>query len=650
MHYFDLGNTYFIVGNTINELMKIIDLANACEIVISESLRNKVKNVSFEEKNGVYKYIKGKEILKQSSNGKKREILLKNLPLDVLNKFIPDWLLKRIQIKPYFDFKDGEHRKITFIFLHFSGLNYDKNNKKAEKLLKKFHRVLNETANKYDGWINRLDVYKESERAIIIFGFPNAYEDEEKRAVVFINELMNNSEIKDIKIRAGVNSGFVFVAPLGNEMRREYTIIGDAVNLCARIVASADNGTIVVSEEIYNKTYDLFEYKFLGEKEYKGKKNRIPIFKLINEKESKYKDIKKWIGASEKIVGRKKELEKIKEIIELSSSSKGQILQIVGEPGIGKSRLIEEMIKISIEKDFIVFIGDCISYGSSFSYYPFIDILKDFFSISERDSIEERRKKVLKKTEEVNKDLIEWLPLVGEIMGMKFEETKLTKYLDPKTKKQRINEIIIELIKFESNRKPINIIIEDVHWADSVSMDVINYICRNIENDRILITLVFRNLETKEEFTHKNWANELILKELKSEEIVEIVENLLYIRNIPEDFKKLIVEKSQGNPLYVEELVKSLIEQANITEEKEGWSFKGNIKEIKLPDTIESLILSRIDRLDFRDRNILQVSSVLGKEFEEFLIQGLFEDKKALIKSLQNLQMLDLLKKEKKRR
>lgn len=648
VYYFDLRNTYLIAGNTINELMNIVDIASAGEIVVSESVKKNIKNFSFKEVNGAYKYVKGKISVDKYYGNKEKKFLLNDIPLEMIREFIPEWLFKRIQVKPYFDYKDGEHRKITFLFIHFSGISYDKNKDKGVELLKKFYKILRETTNKYDGWINRLDVYKDSERIIVIFGFPNAYEDEEKRAMIFINDLISNSEIHNIKIRAGVNSGFVFIAPLGNEIRREYTMIGDAVNLCARIAASADNGDIVVTEEIYNKTYDLFEYKFLGEREYKGKKDKIPILKLINKKESQYKGIKRWIGESESIVGRKKEIKKIREIVNAVLGSKGQILCIVGEPGIGKTRLTEEFITICKQNGFGVYLGDCISYGSSFSYYPFIDILLKFFSFTQNDLPETKKEKIKKKCEEVNKELIEWLPLIGEVIGLTFPETKLTKYLDPKIKKQRINEIILEIIKYESNVKPVTIIIEDVHWADSGSMDVINYICRNIEKERIIMALVYRPMETKEEFMGKKWSNELLLKELKNEEILELIENLLNIKNIPEDFKNIIFEKSQGNPFYVEELVKSLIEQGNIIEEKEGWSFKTETKELKLPDTLESLILSRIDRLDFQDRNVLQIASVLGKEFDEFLIQGIYGNKTALNKSLKNLKTLDLLRKEKK--
>lgn len=632
--FIDLKNAYIFCGKTLNKLMKIIDLAGANQIVKGDSL-NIPQNFA------------GYGVKMEKSLDKREDSTInfvsKNI-FDSIKELVPEWILKRITTKPYFDYKDGEHRKLTFLFLHISGLNYSR--QKDRILLNKFYDVLKEIVNNYDGWISRLDVYKDSERIFVIFGYPFSYENLEKRAMFFINEIMNNPKLKHMKIKAGINCGYVFIAPIGNEIRREYTIIGDAVNLCARIASSAEDGAIFVSEDIYNKTYDLFNYKFVGEKEYKGKKEKIRIYKLLSKKEFKQKGLETWIGQSEKIIGREKEIKKIREIIELVSSSNGQILQIIGEAGIGKTRLVEELIKITREKDFYVLVGNCSSFGS-FSYLPFTDILNDIFKISPLDSIEVKKKKIIEKIELIDKEMKEWLPLIGELIGLKFEETKLTKYIDPKTRKQKINELILKIIRFISNTKPVNLIIEDAHWIDSNSLETINYISRNIENDKILLTLSYRPIEKEEEFMNKKYSNRLLLKELSEEEVIELIYNLLHIKDMPEDYKKIVLEKSQKNPFYVEELVKSFIEQGIIIEKEYGWSFQTDIKEINIPDTLESLILSRVDRLDFKDKNLLQIASVIGVEFEEFLFHAVIENEKEMNKSLENLQRLDLLRKTK---
>uniref|UniRef100_A0A7C4YHW9 Adenylate/guanylate cyclase domain-containing protein n=1 Tax=candidate division WOR-3 bacterium TaxID=2052148 RepID=A0A7C4YHW9_UNCW3 len=642
VYFQDLKNEFFLGGKVANYLMEIIDYAEPGEIVVSSEIKNELKDINFEKVKDVWKYTGSKKLLKTEEKIKKTLIE----EIQNIENYIPEWLLKRIELKPYFDYKDGEHRKITIVFLHFSGIPYDENPENAKKLLQSYYEIVKETIEKYDGWISRLDVYKDSERILAVFGFPFAHEDDEKRAVLFTYEIFNRKELKNLNLRGGINSGSVFAAPVGSSLRREYTILGDAVNIAARFAAKAENRTIVVGENIFNKTFSIFDYEFLGEKEYKGKSEKIKTYKLYKKKEIEKKTLTKWISESERIVGREKEIEEIKNSLKISSGGKGRILCIAGEPGIGKSRLVQELIRLSLKEGFYILQGNCISYGSAFSYHPWIDILNDFFNLLPEDSVKTRMEKIKEKTAKVDKKLIDWLPVIGEVMGIPFPETSLTKYIDAKLRKQRVFDIIFDFIKFNAKDKPVALIIEDLHWADTASVELVNYIGRNIENLPIFFTLVYRPLKKKEEFLEKEWTKEIILKELPSEKSIELVENLLGIKDIPDELKKIIINKSQGNPFYIEELVKSLIEQGYIIEEK-GWKFTGDFKSIEIPDTVEAVILSRIDRLKLEDRNVLQVASILGREFDEFLIKGIYPEQKTLKKSLSNLERLDLIKQEK---
>uniref|UniRef100_A0A7C4TBK3 Adenylate/guanylate cyclase domain-containing protein n=1 Tax=candidate division WOR-3 bacterium TaxID=2052148 RepID=A0A7C4TBK3_UNCW3 len=647
VYFQDLGNNFFLSGSSANYLMSMIDLAQPGEIIVSPEVKDGLPDVIFEPKGEVWKYIGMKK--KTQLKVKEKELpweVIKEKP-SVLEEYIPGWLLKRIELKPYFDHKDGEHRKIAVVFLHFAGIPYDKNPKKAFSMLENFYRIVVETIEKYDGWINAIDVYKDSERVLAIFGFPHAYEDDEKRAVMFTYEILNNPQLKSLKLRAGINSGSVFAAPVGSELRREYTTLGDAVNLSARLAAKAEDRTIVVSEPVFNKTYGIFEYEFLGEKEYKGKKKKIQTYKLIKKKEIEKKALGRWLSESEKIVGRDKEIARLQEVAKLCATGKGQILGITGEPGIGKSRLVQEFIKISKENGYQIYEGNCLSYGSAFSYHPWAQILTTFFNILPGDSVKVRASKIKEKCSIVDKKLLEWLPVIGEVMGVPFPENTLTKYLDAKIRKQRVFDIIFDFMKFITLTKPVNIIIEDLHWADTASMELVNYIGRNIEDKPILLTLVYRPLKRKEEFMEKDWTTELRLRELSKEDSLELVKNLLNIKDIPDDLKKVIITKSQGNPFYIEELIKSLIEQGYIVEEKGTWRFKGDIKKLELPDSVEAVILSRIDRLDLKERDVLQVASVLGREFDGFLINGIYPQPQYLKKALGNLERFDLIKQEK---
>ncbi len=649
VYFQDLKTDFFMGGRTANELISVLDWAAAGEIIVDALVKEDLKGYRFTKKGKTWKYNPGKTV-----PGKKplpgeaiKKKIISNQEFNSIRKYIPDWLFRRIELKPYFDHKDGEHRKIAVVFLHFGGIPYDSKPARAAAVLDKFHDIVRETLAKYGGWLNAIDIYKDSERILAVFGFPTAFEDEERRAALFTYEVMNHPDLKKIPMRAGINAGSIFAAPVGSEVRREYATLGDAVNLSARLGAKAPTNSIVVSEPIFYKTVALFDYEALGEQEYKGKKRKTRAYKITQRKKIEQKAMARWLSESGKLIGRAKEVGKISRLIEQVKNSKGQILTISGEPGIGKSRLVQEFISQARKGDFRILKGDCISYGSAFSYHPWVNIMNEFYGLLPEDTIKTRAEKIRKKTAAIDKKLSGWLPVIGEVMGVPFPETTLTKFLDAKIKKQRVFDIILDFMKYLARNKPLAIIIEDVHWSDTASLELINYIGRNIGLHPILLNLVYRPLKKKEEFLEKDYTTQIVLRELSREDSLTLFQSLLDIKDVPKSFSNLVVEKSQGNPFYLEELIKSLIEQGYIAEEKGSWKCASDVKGLQLPDSVEAVILSRIDRLDLAERDVLQVASVLGREFEGYLLSGIYPNERILESALKTLQRLDLIKLEK---
>lgn len=652
VYFQDLENDFFIGGEVAHKLTNMVDRAKAGEIVANTAVQRVMKEHFSEGERGIWKLKgkRGKGSRPVSIQKVKQDLTKKAGPkLKYIAPYLDDWVRERIDLRPVFDQKDGGHRKVTTVFLHFTGIPYEKDPEKAAALLETFYRILEETAAKYGGYLNKLDVTSGDERALIVFGFPVALEDDERRATIFAHDLITNPAIasKGIGLRGGIHSGFVFAGPVGSDLRREYTVMGDVVNLTARIAALARPGEILVSASVIDRVFGYFDYDTVAPKEFKGKKEKVRLFRIKKKKMVEKALLSRWLSESEAIVGRDKELRKFRELIDKSRKGKGQIFAISGEAGIGKSRLTQELIKELQKGKFTIFEGDCISYGSAFSYHPWVDILTDFFGILPDDSLNERKRKIKGQMVKVDRNLSQWLPVIGEIMGVSFPETSLTKFLDAKIKKQRVFDITFDLLKHVAKKKPVSIIIEDLHWCDAASMELVNYIGRNIKSKPFLLVLVYRPIKQKEEFLEKDFCTPVILKELSEDDSLKLVKNLLNIKNIPVAFRKLVIEKSQGNPFYIEELVKSLIEQGYVIEERGKWKFTGDIRKLQLPDSVEAVILSRIDRLDIQERDVLQVASVLGREFDEFLIKGIYPEVSLLGRSLKNLNRLDLIKQEK---
>lgn len=653
----DLKSDFFIGGDTAFHLMTLVDKASGGEIVVDAGVREEAESDRFRKiEKRIWKYLGTKSGHRMPSRPKKTIIggaipsRLMQEKLVALRAYVPPWLYQRLAMKPVFDQKDGEHRKVAVAFMHFSGIPYDKDPRQAAGYLERIHEALLTTINAYDGWLNKIDLYKDSARVLVVFGFPLAHEDCEQCAALFAHDIMDHPALKGVAVRIGLNAGFVFAVPVGSQLRREYTVMGDTVNLAARLAAKATCQTIVVSDSIFNNTYALFHYASRGKKEFKGKKTLVAIYEQGAKKQVNKKTLSRWLSESAQLVGRKKELQVFQAVITRVKKSFGQICGITGEAGMGKSRLAQEFLAMLELAKSQVLTGACVSYGRALSYHPWITLLNEFFGILPSDDPTMQKRKIQRVAQRVNKKLLDWLPIIGEVLGVSFPENKLTRFLDAKIRKQRFFDIVFDFIKYKAQRMPLCILLEDVHWADSVSMELINYIGRNIGERKILLLLVYRPLISKDEFKEKEYFSEIAVRELTQTETVQLAGSLLTIKSLPDAFRAIIIEKAQGNPFYVEEIVKSFIEQGLVFEDAKGkWQFSSELKTIRIPDTVEGVILSRIDRLEINDRDVLQTASVLGREFDEFILHGIYHDTVNLKRSLGNLKLLDLLSSEKQR-
>jgi len=651
------GLFYLTCGRTMNEAQQLEEKSQAGEILLSQQFYKVVKDkVTIDRKE------KGRRVLKDVRAGvptrkirrhglkkQRAEQLLHGI--EMVRPFVNHVLFSKIVDSP--DGLDvwGEHRKVTILFINFQGFNFERDTK-AIVNLQRYFSELESIVERYDGSIDKVDLASNGYNVMVLFGVPFIHEDDEERAVNCAYEILSGvwSQTLKIEMKIGINSGFVFAGNVGSNERREYTVMGDEVNLAARLLSKAKPEDIIVSESVYKNIKGTFELKSLQSVRLKGKEKSVKIFKVTSRKK-KIVGFERLRGGESKIlIGRKNELKRLKNIIKKVEKGKGHIVTISGEAGVGKSRLTREFIDLWMKKKYDFTMGSCQFYGKPISYHPWKAPLLSYLGIDEFTLEGEKKKAIENFMKDVNPALCEWSPIIGELLGLDIEETKLTSSIDAKLRKQRLFDIILDILSFSKKKgrrrkkEPLLVVIEDFHWADTASADLLNFVARNISDIPILLAVVTRPVKETGEFAKHPYHSEIVLRELKESEINGLISALLGIDSPQESIVKFIRKETQGNPFYVEELTRSLIERNILKKAKGEWIFPDDIRELKIPDTIQGIIMSRIDRLPSMVKHVLLTASVIGREFDYCTLEGIYKkEKKELKGCLSSLQYLDLL-------
>ncbi len=641
---------YFMAGRVTNYASQIEDLSSQAEILISRDFYDKTKGMIAAEpaQGDTYKLIKVNDKASHIDQGGQEEapdIGQSIEQLEAMRLYFSNWLWQRILTDPKSGGISGEHRRVTMLFLNVWGVDFDDDQHAVSKA-QNYFSVLQGTVERYGGIINKVDFSSQGHKVLILFGAHIAHENDEERALLCGLEMLDHQEFQygGVKQRFGINSGYVYAGTVGSALRREFTVMGDEVNLAARLMSSAGEQELLAPASIQRKNSGKFGFKGLGEREFKGKKHPVTIYQ-VSKKDISGEDVfAKWMTESKAMVGRQKEKELLNNIVEKGISGQGQIISVVGEAGIGKSRLSRELIQNWAERGYSFFVGNCQSYGAAISYLPWADLLKTYLGIKDTDTMDQKTSRIHRMLEIIDPALKDWAPIIGEVVGVPMPETELTKSLDAKLRQQRLFDLVLDIFSWGAAQEPLLLIIEDLHWADGASLGLLNYVARNIGDKPIVLCLVYRPIEAKHEFAGKEYHSQMTLKELSQEESLELVKTMLNIEGMPQELEQLILKKSQGNPFFVEEVVKSLIEQKVVTEKDGKWQVvTSDTAKINIPDTVQGVIMSRIDRLPAETREVLQISSVIGREFDRNILQAIYPKKIEINPHLNSLRGLDLV-------
>ena len=545
---------------------------------------------------------------------------------------------------------EGERKLVTVFFAdvaNFTSLAEKLDPEDAHHIMDGTFQILMDNIHRFEGTINQFT----GDGVMALFGAPVAHEDHAQRACHAALSIQNDLKVYGVKLkktydldflmRIGINSGPVVVGSIGDDLRMDYTAIGNTTNLASRMETLADPGTILVSASTHRLTRDFFHFESIGSVSIKGLTEPQEAFQLI-----KTGDVGTRIAASvakglTPFVGRKNSMAKLREAYENTCSGQGRVVGIVGEAGVGKSRLLLEFASSLAEDKFFYLEGRCLHYGGSMSYLPLLDIIKSYFGIKEDDEESEVKEKLREKIGTSAESPDSQMAPFEELLSLAVENEEFTA-LDPQQKRKRTFESIRDLFVKMSRIKPLIVAVEDLHWIDRTSEDFLAYLIEELADQRIMLLLMYR-----QEYTH-NWANkpyytQLSLTQLGTPSSIKLIQALLEGDEIASEIKDLILTRASGNPLFIEEFTHTLLEDGIIKCEEHCYFLDGSAAEIDVPDTIQGLIAARIDRLEDDIKRTMQVASVIGRDFAYRILKsitGMHDELKSYLLNLQGLEFI----------
>ena len=545
---------------------------------------------------------------------------------------------------------EGERKFVTVLFAdiaNYTAIAEKLDPEEVHQIMDGCFKVLMDEIHKYEGTINQFT----GDGVMALFGAPVAHEDHAQRACYaalsiqrairdYGERIRKDIEV-DFNMRMGLNSGPVIVGSIGDDLRMDYTAIGDTTNLAARLESLAKPGNIVVSRNSYRLIRDFFKLESLGKVEIKGKKELQEVYELI-----KSTDVSTRIEAAvakglTRFVGRPNSMAALMEAYDKVLSGAGQVVGIVGEAGVGKSRILLEFRDRLPRREILYLEGRCLHFGGSMAYLPILDILKAFFDIKEEDREFLIKKKIKEKIFQFDENLEGILSPLEDLLSLKVTDKGYLE-LDPKQKRARVFEGIRDLLIRESQNRSLVLAIEDLHWIDKTSEEFLGYLIGGLANTRILLILLYRP-----EYTHpwgsKSYYNRIGLSQLTTKSSAELVQAILEGAEVVSELRELILSRTGGNPLFMEEFTHSLLENGSIKREHNQYVLNRKVSDIQIPNTVQGIISARMDRLEDNLKRTMQVASVIGRDFAFRILQiitGMREELKSYILNLQGLELI----------
>lgn len=578
--------------------------------------------------------------------------------LDALRKTAPTKLSQKILAER--ERTEGERKLVTALFTDIVGstsLAEAMDPEDWREIVSGAHQRVSAAVYRYEGTIAQLL----GDGVLAFFGAPLAHEDDAERGIraaldvlasikEYAAELRQKNQVENFQMRVGLNTGLVVVGNIGSDLHMEYLAVGDTVNLAARMQSAADADTILISENTHRLASSLFEFEDRGKISVKGKAEPIHVFRVLEERKGAVRT-RGIAGLNSPMVGRQREFSTLTHVIADVRAGRGSIIAIIGEAGLGKSRLVAEWRRASLAPaegapagpDILWVEGRCLSYASSIAHHLSTDILRALIGVPVGSSEEETHAALRKNLETLfGAEMKDVYPFLGHLLGLKLEEEMeaRVKYLDGPALQAQYIAAYKRFLQALAKSAPLVVVCEDVHWADPSSVELGSQIVPMAANSPIVFVFVTRadkdapgwKLVAQAHEVAGVGATELYLAPLSESDSQQLVSNLLEVEALPENLRQMILAKAEGNPFFVEEVIRMLIDRGGIARDAATgkWTVTREIQNIEIPDTLQGVLTARIDRLSEDAKRVLQIASVIGRKFPVKVLEKVLEQQGAL--------------------
>jgi class 3 adenylate cyclase/tetratricopeptide (TPR) repeat protein len=546
---------------------------------------------------------------------------------------------------------EGERKHVTVLFADLKGsmeLLVDKDPEEARRLLDPVLERMMEAVHHYEGTVNQVM----GDGIMALFGAPVAHEDHAVRACyaalrmqqsinLYADELQRGGATP-VQIRVGLNSGEVVVRAIGSDLHMDYTAVGQTTHLAARMEQMAKTGSVLFTSDTLKLIEGYVQVKPLEPITVKGVENPIEVYELIGIGPARSRVQVDAERGLTRLVGRERELHQLSQVIERAGAEHGQTVAIVGEAGVGKSRIVWEFTQSHLTHGWLVLKSGSVSYGRATPYLAVIKLLKSYLRIEERDDKREIRERVAGKLLTLDRALEPLLTPLLALLDVPVDDAEWG-VLDPPQRRQRILDAVKRLLLRESQVQPLLLLFEDLHWIDSESQALLDTLIDSLPAARVLLLVNYRP-EYQHIWGSKSYYTQLRIDPLPPESAEELLTALIGKDRMLNPLKRLLIERTEGNPFFLEESVQTLVETKVLVGDRGAYRMTKVPETWQIPATAQAILAARIDRLPPEEKQLLQAASVIGKHIPFTLLQAIADmPENILHQGLSNLQTAEFL-------